>query len=416
MRQHWILFIAVLTLLSSALSGITHAENWPGFLGPHRNGISSETNLIDAFGDDGPKIAWRVPGGVGMSGISVVGQRAVTMWQDDESQFVAALHAESGEMLWKTPVAPAYENSMGHGPRGTPAIDANQVFAFTGEGILVALSLKDGELQWKTNAVVDHGGKPSEYGMACSPLVVGDLVITNVGAPGASVCAFDRMSGKERWTAGKSGAAGYSSPALLTIGGMKQIVAFTGFGAMGIVPLTGDILWSYPYETDYDCNIATPIVVDGYVLISAGESHGTTLLKVPTQAGGNASVVWESLGNRASMRNEWQTSILLDGVLFGVDNVGSAGPVSHLACLNAKDGSIRWTQKRFGKSNLIAADGKLWFTTMKGELVIVNANPDNFEELGRALIIGKTRQAPALANGHLFIRDDKEIVCIDIRK
>jgi outer membrane protein assembly factor BamB len=116
------------------------------------------------------------------------------------------------------------------------------------------------------------------------------------------------------------------------------------------------------------------------------------------------------------MRNEWQTSILLDGYLYGFDNVGGAGPVSHLTCINAATGERVWQKLRFGKGNLIAADGKLLISTMEGELVIVRATPKEFAELGRAPVCDSTRQAPALAGGLLYLRDGQEIVCVDMRK
>jgi hypothetical protein len=122
-----------------------------------------------------------------------------------------------------------------------------------------------------------------------------------------------------------------------------------------------------------------------------------------------------SQGPKSVLRNEWQTSILLDGFLYGFDNVGSAGPVTHLTCVSAASGERQWQELRFGKGNLIAADGKLFLSTMQGELVVVTTTPKRFEELGRKRIIGKTRQAPALAGGLLYLRDDREIVCLDVR-
>jgi outer membrane protein assembly factor BamB len=177
------------------------------------------------------------------------------------------------------------------------------------------------------------------------------------------------------------------------------------------------MLWRYPYETDYDCNIATPIAVDGKVFISSGENHGSVLLKL-TPKGEKFAVeeVWSSQGTQSVLRCEWQTPILLDGKLYGLDNVGSAGPVTHLACVDAATGQRLWQQARFGKSNLIAADGKLFFSTMAGELVVVRASPSAYEEIGRQQTLGPTRQAPSLSGGLVYLRDEKEIVCLDVRQ
>ena len=160
-----------------------------------------------------------------------------------------------------------------------------------------------------------------------------------------------------------------------------------------------------------------PLAVDSKVFLSSGENHGCVLLSLtPIGEKFDLEEVWDSQGPQSVLRNEWQTSILLDGHLYGFDNVGSAGPVTHLTCIEAATGKRVWQQARFGKGNLIAADGKLFISTMKGELIIVRATPEKYDEIGRATVIGSTRQAPSLDGGLLYLRDDKEIVCLDVRK
>ena len=396
-------------LLTFSVSAASAAD-WPQFLGPTRNGISPETGLMKAWPADGPKEVWRVKGGVGMSGMAISGGKLMTLVQKDGKQWLLALDAKTGKNLWETPLAPEYKNQMGNGPRGTPAISGDQIFVYTGEGILIAVSAKDGKILWQHHPNKELGGEPSDYGMACSPLVVGSQVIVTPGAPGAAVVVYDVKSGKLAWKTGDD-PAGYSSPALLKVGGKEQIVVFTGASAIGLTPGTGELLWRYPYETDFNCNIATPLAVDGRVFVSCGENHGCVLLDV---SGKEPAVVWESQGTKSVFKNEWQTAIQVNGHLFGFDNVGSAGPVTHLACIDIKGNPV-WQKARFGKGNLIAADGKLFLSTMKGELVVLAATPKGYEELGRKVVLGTTRQAPALSNGLLYLRDDKEIVCLDVR-
>lgn len=400
-------------LLSTSAIG----ADWPQFLGPQRNGVSAESGLIDRFGDDGPVEVWRIPTGVGMSGFAIRGGTAYTLKQDENSQFAIAVDSETGESRWETAVAPAFQNAMGDGPRTTPAVDDSAVFTFSGEGVLTALTTDNGSIRWSHNTIEELGGKSAPYGMASSPLLVGEAVVVTVGAPEATLAAYSRQSGELLWTAGSGSAAGYSSPTLLSLNDREQLVAFVGSGVLAVDPTGGEVLWQYEFETDYDCNIATPIQVDNGVFISAGESHGCALLSVAEAGDGRAvSETWTSFGPRAVMRNEWQTSIQHDGFLYGFDNVGSAGAITHLECINAADGESAWEQLRFGKGNMIAADGKLWITNMDGELVIVRASPDRFEELDRAQVIGSTRQAPALVDGRLYIRGDDEAVCINIRR
>jgi outer membrane protein assembly factor BamB len=419
-RSAVVLLVAVLTSLIAInpanAQRAKKANGWAQFLGPHRNGISDEKNLIDAWPASGLKEVWRVKGGVGMSGIVVDGSIAVTMVQTPE-QKVNALNPTTGKKLWKTEVAPNYRNAMGNGPRATPAIHDGSVYAFTGDGILASLSAKTGQLNWTANLVTRHNGRIAEYGMSSSPLIHGDNVIVTVGTSNATVVAVDQKTGKTVWTAGKGDAAGYSSVAVLKLGRKEQVVAFSGSALIGVDPKNGTQLWRFPYRTDYNCNIVTPQLVGSNVFISAGENHGSTMLALSTSGGATtAKAVWQSTGRTSVLRNEWQTSIYLDGHLFGYDNVGGAGPITHLTCLDAKTGEAKWQAPRFGKGNMIYADGKFFGTTMKGEVVVLAANPDKFVELGRSQVMGATRQAPALANGLLYIRDDREIICLDVRK
>jgi len=253
--------------------------------------------------------------------------------------------------------------------------------------------------------------------MACSPLVVSDLVVVQAGATAGTVVACDIKTGEPRWTSGRGEAAGYSSPAMFTVSGQSQIVAFKGASVSGIDLKSGDTLWKYPYRTDYDCNTASPILVGNNVLVSAGENHGSTMLKIGSKSDNfKVDKVWSSIGGGSAMRNEWQTAIHLGDYLYAFDNVGSAGPVTHLVCIEAATGKPVWRKTRFGKGNMIAADGKLFATTMKGELVVIKATPVGYEELGRSTVIDTTRTAPALANGHLYLRDGAEIVCLNVQK
>ena len=413
--------MALILLTMSLLAQRADAQadalgEWPQLLGPQRNGVSSETGLLDRWPDGGPKEIWRVPGGVGASGLAISRGRVLTLVQRDGKQWAVALDAKSGDSIWQTPLAPAYTNAMGNGPRATPTIAGDLVFVFTGEGILSAHGFADGKPLWSHHVVKELAGKEVAYGMACSPLVVGEQVIVMVGASKGTLVAYDTKSGKQLWTAG-SDPAGYSSPALLKVGGKSQIVAFTGCSAIGVDPAKGSVLWRYPFATDFDCNIATPLNINGNVFISSGENHGSVLLSLkPNGDKFDVSEVWDSLGPKSVLRNEWQTSMLLDGFLYGLDNVGGAGPITHLTCIDAATGKRKWQQARFGKGNLIAADGKLFLSTLAGDLVVVRATPERFDELGRATILGGTRQAPALSNGFLFLRDDKEIVCVNVKK
>lgn len=408
-------------LLANSLSLVLFSTNvfaadWPQFLGPNRNAISSESGLLESFPAAGPTIRWRVPGGVGMSAVVVQEDYAITTCNADGKQWLVALDTANGKEKWKSEMGAAYENSMGDGPRATPTIAAGKVYAYSGEGILIATDLKSGKLIWRKNVMQELSSEPSEYGMSSSPLVVDHRIIVHAGGVDGAVVAFSTEDGKLLWQSG-SGHAGYSSPALLNVAGSEQVVSITGTAVMGIDPATGKVHWTYPFETDYGCNTASPVSVAGGVFISAGENHGSVLLDVKSTNGKYiVSERWKSLDSKSVMRNEWQTSIVIGDYLYGFDNVGAAGPVSHFSCIEAKTGKPVWQQSRFGKGNLVYADGKFFLTTIEGELVIAKADAKGFQEISRAQLVGKNRQTLSIANGYGYLRDDNEIVCIELKK
>ncbi|MCM2370534.1 PQQ-binding-like beta-propeller repeat protein [Aporhodopirellula aestuarii] len=405
---------SILVLITWGCCTCTDAD-WPQFLGENRDGTSTEAGLLDAFPESGPKVVWRVPGGVGMSAVTVADNLAITTFNEAGKQVLVAFDAVNGERVWQTSLASEYKNGQGDGPRATATVADGVVYAFTGDGILSAVKLKTGQLIWRTDALQVCEATESEYGMSSSPLVAGDSVIVHVGGRDTAVAAFDSATGQLKWSSG-NGPAGYSSPTLINVAGKRQIVSVTGVEALGLDPNTGAVLWTYPFKTPYACNTANPVAVNDDVFISAGENHGCVLIDVQ-QTGGKfeAEEHWASVDTKSVMRNEWQTSILVDGHLYGFDNVGAAGPTTHLTCLNATTGEPVWRKTRFGKGNLVLADGKLWITTMGGELVLVKVTPEGYRELGRAQLFGKTRQSLSIANGLGYIRDDREVVCINLR-
>jgi outer membrane protein assembly factor BamB len=393
------------------------AEDWPQHLGPHRNGISKEIGLISVWPESGLDEKWRATGGVGMSGVSIYDSLVVTLVQKEGQQFVLALDRDSGSVKWETAVAPAFRNSMGNGPRAYPLCADGKAFVFTGQGILAAVNLADGKLIWKVDTVRLLQGRVADYGMACSPLLVNDQVVVTTGhAEGAALAAFKVLDGSSTWVRPWSDTIGYSSPAVLEVAGQSQIVTYTGTHLRG-VSLSGEDLWLHPYVTPYDCNIVTPLKIGKDLFISSGENHGAALLGVE-ETGGMFSVKkrWVSQGSASVLRNEWQTSILVDGYLYGFDNVGGAGPITHLTCVEAATGKMAWQQSRFGKGNAMAADGKLFVSMMSGELIVIKISSEKYIELGRQKFTRGSRQSPALSDGVLFLRDDESIVAVDVKK
>ena len=408
------MLIRALTLCLLTVTALSAAD-WPQHLGPLRTGHSPEKGLLTTWPADGLKNAWKVPGGVGMSGIAVQDSLAVTLIQKEGQQYALALDANTGETKWEIAIGPEYNNPMGNGPRAFPALTSTQAFVFSGQGILAAISLKTGKLHWKHDTIQEHQGEVADYGMAASPLVIGNVVVITTGHKnGVAIAAYSVEEGKPQWQTNFPDSVGYSCPALLEVAGEKQLVVFTGTHLRGL-SLLGDPLWKYEYITPYDCNIVTPQLINGDIFISSGEDHGAVRLKITkSEADYTIQEVWSSQGRTSVMRNEWQTSILSQGHLFGFDNIGGAGPITNLHCLNAKTGEALWKMPRFGKGNAIAADGKLFISMMDGNVIIANLNQDEYQELGRQKVTRGTRQAPSLSDGLLFLRDDESIYAIDI--
>lgn len=389
--------------------------DWSQFLGPRRNGYSEEQLLADRWPAAGPPVLWKTPLGVGMSGLAIVGPDVITMFQDESHQYVVCLKTADGKERWRTPVADAYQNAMGDGPRATPAVVGDVVYALTGEGLLTAIGRADGKLRWSVNALKLSGGQVSEYGMSGSPLVHEDRVIVHSGGKAGAVLAVNAADGAKIWLSG-SGNAGYASPALMSFGQQHQIVSFTASGVAGIDPASGRQLWHFEFSTDFDVNTANPVQLDEHrLLISAGENHGSVVLNISGQDGRwAAEPVWTTEGPSAQLRAEWQTPLVQDGHLYGLDNSGAAGPITNLVCIRLSDYTTVWKKARFGKANAVLADHALFMTTMDGDLVLVNASPEQFSEASRFRLMEPTRTAPSLSGGKLFVRDNVHVYCVDV--
>lgn len=392
------------------------ASDWPQFLGPNRDGTTNEKGLIDSYPVTGPSVVWKVAAGEGMAAIAIADNVAYTTWNEEENQTLVAIDARTGNRIWKCPLSQSYSNTMGNGPRATPAIHDGTVYAYTGEGVLCAVNAADGRMSWRADLIQLCKATPSEYGMSSSPLVIDGQVIVHVGGRGSAVVSVDAKTGKIRWQAG-NGPAGYSSPTFSAIHNVPQIISITGAELYGIDIENGKVLWSYPFETDYACNTANPVAINNSVFISSGENHGCVLLDIKKE--GNqflAKERWQSTLTKSVMRNEWQTSIVVDGLLFGFDNVGAAGPVTHLSCIELATGNPVWRATRFGKGNMVRADDKFWITTMDGELVLAKLDASGFQEVARARCFDSTRQSLTIANGYGYVRDKASIVCFQLAK
>lgn len=394
-----------ISLLAGLLAGIALAADWPQFRGPNRDGISRETGLLKNWPAGGPKVLWKAPMGEGYSHLTVSKGRLYTLLGEGNNDVAVAYDAATGKQLWKVPLGRKFINDQGNGPRSTPTVDGDMVYALSAEGRLAALNAANGKKVWEHDLRAQFGAEPPQWGISTSPLVEGNLLLVDVGGSGGkSLVAFDKKTGKTVWTS-QNEQAGYSAPIAITVGGVRQVVFFTGRALLSVSPKDGKLLWRVPWRTDYDVNAATPIfVAPDKLYISSGYGTGATLFQIKV-AGGKVGVdeVWQS----RRMKNQFSSSVLHNGHIYGFDD-------SVLKCISAATGEEKWKESGFGHGSLILADGHLVILSERGKLLLVEANPAGYREKGSSQILsGRCWTAPTLANGKLYLRNQEELLALN---
>jgi outer membrane protein assembly factor BamB len=394
------------TLLSLSLVSLACGADWPQWRGIHRDGISAETGLLESWPKGGPPLAWKITGlGEGYSSAAIIAGQLFIQGQQGNEEFVVALDAASGKPLWKAHTGIPFQESRGYGPRGTPTIDGDRLYALAADGMLVCLETTTGKRLWGFNIVDFFHGRVLHWGMSESPLVDGDRLIVTPGGRGAAVVALDKMTGKTLWQS-QNDTAGYSSAMAFDFGGAHRIVVFTGEAAIGLDPASGKLLWRYERVANGTADIATPIVHDGQIFVSSDYGTGCVLLKAA--ADGSASEVYF---NR-DMRNHYSTSVLVGDYLYGFSS-------SILTAMKFSTGEVAWKNRSVGKGSLIYAEHNLYALGEDGIVGLVEATPTEYRENSRFEISKggfPTWSQPVIANGKLYLRDQDNLFCYNIKK
>ena len=383
--------------LPSAPAAAETGADWPGFRGPDRDGIISGVRIETDWSSSPPVELWRRPIGPGWSSFAVHGDLLYTQEQRGDDEVVACYKVTTGEPVWRhRDAARFWESNGGAGPRGTPTLSDGRVYTFGGTGILNVLDAGDGAVVWSRNAASDADAKVPYWGFASSPLVVDDVVI--VAAAGRLV-AYDLATGDPRWF-GPAGGDGYSSPHLLTIDGVAQILLLSEAGVTSVVPAAGTTLWEYPWPGN---PIVQPaLTADGDVLISVSEGSGTRRISVVHGPGGwTIEERWTSI----RLKPYYSDLVVHDGHAFGFDG-------SIIACIDLEDGKRKWKGGRYGAGQLflLADQDLLLVLSEQGELALVAAVPDKFTELARfPAIESKTWNHPVLVGDVLLVRNAQEM-------
>ena len=396
--------LLVLPLLTTAAD----AYDWPSYRGPSHDGRSAETGVFDAWPENGPTTLWRADLGSGYSATSVADGRVFTLFGDGKSEFLAAFSADRGEELWRVRLDVERKDSFGDGPRSTPSVAGGAVYALGAKGKLVAVKAESGEEIWSRDLVADFGASIPQWGISTSPTVFEEHLLVDVGGKdGHGVVALARSDGKLVWKA-ESGVPGYSTPLVVEAAGVEQALFFTGTKLVAVSPRDGKALWDYEWRTSYDVNAAMPVFLPpDRVFISSGYDKGAAVLRVKkTESGLAIEEVWKS----REMRNHFNSSVLVDGHLYGFDN-------GTLKCIRADDGAERWAKRGFAKGSLLYADGHLVVLGERGQLALVEASPEGYREKALSEVFdAKTWTMPTLADGVLFVRSEKELVALDPRR
>lgn len=381
-------------------------DDWPQWRGPNRDGISRETGLLKSWPPDGPKVLWRVPSGEGYAGIVMANGRGYTMVGQGESEFMLSFDPANGKEVWRYKIDGLFYNDQGSGPRSTPLVDGEIVFGLSGNGKLHAVSVKNGRAVWSHDLRKEYGGQMPQWGISTTPLVEDNLLIVDVGGnSGHAVMAFDKRTGKVIWKS-ESGVPGYSAPIAITVNNIRQVLVFAGTGLLSLAPQDGKLFWRYDWETRYDVNAATPVFIPpDKIFISSGYGKGCALLQTRVN---NGNVTVQEVWKTREMKNHFSSSILYGNHLYGFDDF-------FLTCMEVETGKTKWQQRGFNKGSLLFADGHLIVLGEYGNLALVEATPTGYKEKANTQILkGKSWTMPTLANGKLYLRNQSEMLCLDV--
>jgi outer membrane protein assembly factor BamB len=383
------------------------AAYWTDFRGPRRDGRYTELKINTHWPSQGPPQLWRQPIGGGYASFVIASGRAFTIEQRRHREVVAAYEVETGRELWTHGWEAEFRESMGgDGPRATPTWHNGRLYVLGAQGELRCLNSENGKQVWAVNILEDNQAENLTWGMAASPLIVDDKVIVLPGRPaGKSVVAYDKFSGIPIWKVLDDQQA-YASPMLVTLAGKRQILIVSARRLIGLAIEDGTLLWDYPWVTEHGINSTQPIVLgENRFFISAGYGHGCAMIEVvSSNERFSAKPVWEN----TKMKNKFTSSILENGYIYGLDE-------AILACIQADTGELKWKGGRYGYGQVLLADGHLIVLSESGELALVKATPDGYQELARFQAIeGKTWNHPAIAGGRLLVRNANQMACFDL--
>jgi prepilin-type processing-associated H-X9-DG protein len=402
--------------LSNAAAG-----EWPQFRGPNRDGISNETGLLKEWPDAGPRLAWKATGlGRSFSSVAVTGGCIYTMGKVGNSENIIALNAGDGRELWSTPIGRGRGNGGGMpGPRCTPTVDGGLVYGIGIDGDVACVEAATGKLVWKKSFEDDFGGRMmSGWGFSESPLIDGDKLICTPGGDRSTMIALNKKSGQTIWQAagGQARGAGYASPVVAEVGGVRQYLTLVGAGLISVAARDGKVLWTYARIGNSTANCPTPVVINDLVFCSTGYDTGAALLKISGR-GGSANADEQYFLPARQFQNHHGGFVVVDGHVYGGSGHNNGLPT----CLNLRTGKAAWGPTRgpgSGSAAVCFADGHVYFRYEGGDVALIEATPSrlNVKSSFRPPVSTPSWSHPAVAGGKLYIRDQDQLLCYDVKQ
>jgi len=453
------------------LASCASADDWPQWQGPDRNAISKEGGLLKEWPKEGPPLAWKITGlGGGYSGPSIATGRVFGMSNRGDDEIVWALGENDGKELWAARIGSAYKQQAPQGKEGpacTPTVDGELLYVEGLGGEVACLQVKDGKIIWQHSLTGDFGGRSPMWSYRESPLIDGNKVIYTPGGQDAMLVALDKLTGKTIWKSrvpassggspggpggspggpggspggpgggpggpgggpggprggprgfGGSGAA-YASAIAIDFDGQREYVQFTAKALVGIAASDGKFLWRYDRPANgMGINCSSPIYQDGMVFAASAYGAGGGLVKLSKEADGGVKA--EEVYATRKMQNHHGGMILLSGSLYGANGGNEGG---YLVCLDFKTGNVLWDERndpdrRAPKGSVALADGRLYYRTEKGTMLLIEPNPKEYIERGRFEQPDRSSSPawphPVVANGKLYLRDQDLLLCYNVK-
>ncbi|EMI16483.1 Pyrrolo-quinoline quinone [Rhodopirellula maiorica SM1] len=438
---------SLLMLTAIGLStNVATADDWPQWMGPTRDGNYNETGLVESIPTDGLPIKWRVPVDGGYAGPAVVGDRIYVMdYQRTKGTLVEdpgtkpklegierlrCLDATNGDQIWKYEYPCSYRISYPAGPRATPTVVDGVVAILGAQGDLAVLDAESGNVKWHINLPEQFNAPVPTWGFAAHPLVTDDMVVTMVGGTDQAVVAFDRNTGKVKWKSLSSTDAGYCPPSIIQAGGTTQLIAWHPHAIASLNPKTGETYWTVPLIPDYGMSISQP-QHSGEYLFASGIKDKSLMLKLDADKPA-VTEVWAG-APKMSLSVSTMTPVIHDGLMFGTDESLGA-----LVAAKVADGERVWQtyepvrpeQKRKLPAGTVfvtrhTASGHYFLFGEDGHFSIADMDADGYHSRGQMKVVEPTQTAfgrkvvwshPAYANQTAYVRNDKELVAIDLAK